>query len=529
MRIVGIEFGAWSVKAVELESRFRRLEVLDLHEVRVPLEFTDTVATYQKALEQLMGLLPSHPERISTSLPAANTALRFLKFPIKQRSAVEKAFLYELEDNVPFRLEDVLTEHQVYRVPTGSLVIVAVAPKKHCLGYLDWLKAVGLDPDWLTFDGMGLVDLYISHVSGETKGTGSNPTLLLDIGHGKTELAIVDQGRLEFFRTLSWGGMTVTRAIAVALNVPVEEAEHRKTTELRLSATPDSTNELMLAGHQAFAGLFSDISHTLVAFRNANQKEVKSAYVCGGTSFQAGFLEHLQRYLQIPCEPLNVLHGSKIKREVDPGIVGRFAEPMGRALVFARRSTLLFNFRKDELAKQTSLSEITAVFQNPRLVQWIKFAGLAALVLTINVIFSRWIAQGELAVAQKDAEIVFQETFRTVPAKVRAGLLSKPESLKTFIVQKNTDLEQKLKSLSKNRTPILNILLAVSQCFPPETKVDVNILQVDDRSLLVEGVLYQGDLGAIETKLKSSPHFLNVKVERQGQRFTVRGDVVGRI
>ena len=37
MRILGIEFGAWSLKAVEMESRFGRVDILDFHEIRLPL------------------------------------------------------------------------------------------------------------------------------------------------------------------------------------------------------------------------------------------------------------------------------------------------------------------------------------------------------------------------------------------------------------------------------------------------------------------------------------------------------------
>ena len=105
MRILGIEFGTWSLKAVEMESRFRRLDVLDFHEIRLPLEILDPTATYRKAVAQLMTRLPSPPEKIVTSLPPAQTALRFLPIPLKQRKKVEKLFRFELEDTVPFKLE----------------------------------------------------------------------------------------------------------------------------------------------------------------------------------------------------------------------------------------------------------------------------------------------------------------------------------------------------------------------------------------------------------------------------------------
>src|SRR5688500_15751248 len=105
MRILGVEFGSWSLKAVEMESRFRRVDILDFHEVRLPLQTNDATETYRQAIAQLMARLPSHPEKIVTSLPPAQTALRFLSMPIKGRKEVEKSFRFELEDNVPFKLD----------------------------------------------------------------------------------------------------------------------------------------------------------------------------------------------------------------------------------------------------------------------------------------------------------------------------------------------------------------------------------------------------------------------------------------
>ena len=48
MRILAIELGSWSVKAVEIESRFRRFEVLDFHEVKLPLKMTEPTEIYKE-------------------------------------------------------------------------------------------------------------------------------------------------------------------------------------------------------------------------------------------------------------------------------------------------------------------------------------------------------------------------------------------------------------------------------------------------------------------------------------------------
>ncbi|MFM8313500.1 MAG: hypothetical protein ACKOA8_04380, partial [Deltaproteobacteria bacterium] len=70
MRILSLELGSWSVKAVEIESRFRRFEILDLHEVKLPLRIDDPATIYKEALTEILAKVPSHPEKIVASLPA---------------------------------------------------------------------------------------------------------------------------------------------------------------------------------------------------------------------------------------------------------------------------------------------------------------------------------------------------------------------------------------------------------------------------------------------------------------------------
>jgi Tfp pilus assembly PilM family ATPase len=533
MRILGLEFGSWSLKAVEMESRFRRVDILELHEIRMPLEFADPAEAYRRALQQLMSLLPSHPERVVTSLPAAQTALRFLQVPIKQRRAVEKMYQFELEDSLPFKLEDSVIEHSVHRSGEGSLVFAAVAPKRHVVSFLEWLKAVGLDPDWLTFDGMGMVDMYFSSLPKVKAEWSKDPVLLLDLGHTKTNMAITHEDRLEFFRTLSWGGAHITKSISLALGMNVEEAEQRKISTLDLSYAPEEGSgepeEVFSASTQALAPLITDIGHSLVAFRNQHRKEISEVRILGGTSLTRGIQAFLEESLGCPVTRFQPEHGLKVKGESEPSDLGtRFAEPVGRAFVFARKSALLFNFRRGELAKETSLNEVTAFLRNPSVLKILAYAGALAAILFVNIFLSSFVTDKEVKLAKVELEKTFQETFRSVNSKMRDTLTSKPDALKKYLDQKNMELKQKVQMLSKDKSSMLTVLAAVSTVFPKEMRVDVNTVQMDELHLTVEGVLYQGEIGVVENNLKQIPRFSNVEVKKEGQRFTIRANIAGK-
>lgn len=533
MRILGVEFGAWSVKAVEMEVKFRRFEILDFHEVRLPLQILDPSTTYRDAVGRLLAKLPSLPEKVATSLPPSQTALRFLKLPVKQRKAVERMYRYELEDNLPLKLEESIVEHYVQRTPEGSLVLAAIAPKKLAQAQLDWIKSVGLDPDWLTFDGMGLLNVYLSKLMEQKSPLPLEPLLLLDIGHVKTNIAVIHQDRLEFFRSIPWGGAAITSAIAMSMGLSLEEAEQLKIKELRLDAESEKPDpriqDLLVASTQALSSFATELTHALVSYRTLYGTDVKIAEITGGTAKIWGLESFLETALQLRVSRLHPFVGLTIKDEVrESADETRFAEPMGRAMVFARKTHLLFNFRKEELSKETSLLEISEFLRNPNTILLVRFASLLALILFVHVNIANHLADREAKLVQEDVRKVFSETFRSVPTKVRQNLTTSYESLKKYIDKKNHETQQRLKIAAKGREPMLGMILSISNAFPTEIKVDVNTLQLDDRNLTLEGVLYEGDLSRVIDNLKTNKGLANIKVERDGQRFTVRGEVVGR-
>ncbi len=547
MRILGIELGSWSLKAVEAESRFRRFDILDFHEIRLPLQILDPVATYRQAVEQLMARLPSHPEKIVTSLPSSQTALRFLQLPIKQKKKVEQTYRFELEDSIPFKLDDSLLEHHVERVKDGSLVFAAIAPKKHIQSHIEWLKSIGLDPDWLTFEGMGLANLFLAaqqSVKKEPKAqtdeedapepddSDSSPTLLLDIGHQKTNLAVFDENQLQLFRTIAWGGAAVSQSIALNMGLPLEEAERCKMNDLKLDIDPDNCppemREMLNAGLQAFSAFLADINHSLVAFRTTYGKRVGNVLITGGSSKIWGIDNYLTRTLDAPTEIFKSFQTVEIDDSLEKADESRFGEPLGRALVYERNASLLFNFRKGDLGKETSITEVSEFLKNPNILKLLRYTAVFAAILFIHVNVASYLSETEIKASTEELRRTFSDTFPAVNSKLRQSLTSNPNELQKFIKQKNTELDQKLKMLQKERLPMLSLLRGISEAFPPDVRVDVNKLQMDDRSFTVDGVVYQGELAKVTAGLQAVATLKNVTLDQQGQRFTFKGEVVGR-
>jgi hypothetical protein len=148
--------------------------------------------------------------------------------------------------------------------------------------------------------------------------------------------------------------------------------------------------------------------------------------------------------------------------------------------------------------------------------------------LLIHVNIASYLAERESASANEELKKVFGDTFRTVPQKIRAGLLGSSDQLKKFIEQKNRELEQKIGMLSGSKVKTLGLIKRVSSSFPPSVKVDVNELTINDQSFTLQGVHYEGDLGLVTENLKKIPSFNEVVLQLDGQRFTFLGKITGR-
>jgi type IV pilus assembly protein PilM len=477
-----------------------------------------------------MARLPSHPEKIITSLLPAQTSLRMIRLPVRQIKKAEKMFRFELEDSTPFKLEDTILEHQTYRTKEGCGVFTAIALKRLIQTHIDWLKSIDLEPDWLTFDGMGAINTFLSSPP-EADAAPALPILLIDIGHQKTNLAIFEESRISYFRSLPWGGFQITQAIASTLEIPLEEAEQVKHTRLRLNSqienAPDS-KALYIAASDSLSALIADITHTLHAFRAQSKKEVETAYLCGGTSKTNSIANFMSNQLGFPVTLYTPEIAIRQKEITPPSETVQFAEALGRALAYGRKVALLFNFRKGELAKATSLNEVGNIFENPAIRKMVAYGGVLIAALFLHASVAKFIASRHARISTDELRKAINETFASLPAKQKTALSSSPAELQRYIENKSKELDDRLKMAGKTEPSMLTLVKALSNSFPPDLKVDVNTLVIDDKSLVIEGVLYQDSLERATETLKKISYFSNVGLTMNGQRFTYRGAIKGR-
>lgn len=530
MRILGIDFGTWSIKAVEVETNWRKSEILDLYEVPLPLQMQDTHLCYQEALKELLQGLPSHPDKIITSLPADKVALRFLRIPISSRKKVEQMFRFELEDSVPLKLEEAILDHKVSPDGKGSLVVAALAPHRLLSQQIDWFQSVGVDPDWICFDGMGAIN---SLLGSNTKKKGDSPThhrALLDIGHSKSHLTVFEGTNACVFRTFPWGSSQITEIIANNWGQALEDAQELKHSKLDLSQADfggvgEDTTEAIL---QSLKVLISDIIHTLAGYRNTTKNEVQLLELTGGGARLKGISSFLEDASSIKTCILDPTGHLNFRGDIKQKVTGSFSEALGRSQVFTRKVPFLFNFRKGPFSKNTSLSDVGTLFKNVHFKKTIGFGAVLALILLLHSFAAKTLAKRQAQISEELLSKTFQDSFRTVPQKVREHLVQNPEELRKFVQQRVDELNQRLSLLNEPETTMGALLKKVSSSFSPDIKVDVHKLQINQDGLFINGVIYQGDLNQVTRLLNESGFFSDLTHKTESGKFEIAGKVLRR-
>ena len=214
-----------SIKVVELQQSFRGLAGSRLHTVP---RGTDELSEIVRDLVQIHSL---STESVVTALRGDRASVRTQSFPFTERRRLAQAVPLEIEDQLPFDLDEVVFDWNVSSSQRGRAhVIAAVAPRREVSSLIESLKAADCDPRVVECEGIALANL-----TGAFDLPGSR--VLVDIGHHKTSLCVLVDGRPMAARSIGIAGAALTQALAEDRGLSLEDAERVKCDEGVLDPT----------------------------------------------------------------------------------------------------------------------------------------------------------------------------------------------------------------------------------------------------------------------------------------------------
>lgn len=222
--IIGLDIGSRNVRALLFERNFRGYEVVEVREAAIPWA-SDGEGPQENgvsiAVEQVVGDLNRGQSTFVSAYPLERASVWFFRMPFNDPKRIAQTVHFEVEDMVPFDLEEMLFSYRVQRNIGETADLMAIlAPRKEIARRLEASQALDVNPVALLLD---------AHALGNALPTKSaEPQAVLDVGHRRTLISVVRDGIVEHVQSVPGGGDIITHSLMDAWNLPFDIAEYLK-------------------------------------------------------------------------------------------------------------------------------------------------------------------------------------------------------------------------------------------------------------------------------------------------------------
>ncbi|MBN8537030.1 MAG: pilus assembly protein PilM [Deltaproteobacteria bacterium] len=510
MKSIGIDIGSYSIKVVEINSTAKGFQLVQFY--THPFSLKPNSDIHFEIIEFLRGLTLKYDPlntKYILGLRQDKVAIRTKVFPFSDRNKIAKTLPLDLEEEIPFNIDNAIFDFKINKIVPPSAEILAFIVKKEAVEKcIQLLKECGINIDILSCEGSAYSNLLekwdqpiiplSSKISGpgspipepfndeQTKYTNKKLDLVLNIGHSQTLLTFYHENKLVAVRTILWGGKLVGEEIAKKFNLPLSEAH--KELELKgfiltkkevISAEAKTFSEII---SKAVKNLIQDVQISILDTKSELNAEVSRIEITGGMSLIKGIGPYITQLLEMPCNKLRTLdHFSQVYFEKNDQNEACLGIAIGLAIEGLKKPrNPPINFLKKEFAKEDHRVKIF----------WSSWGPTIKLSIALIVVFYVW---SFLRIDFSEALAVqAQKNLKTI-AKKTMGVSAKNATKKNIEKYLN-DNKKTISDLKSSETfyqmnSALEVLKKISDNLPTKTqiKLDVKKFEVNDQAVTLEG------------------------------------------
>ncbi len=525
--IVGIDLGSYSVKVCQLERSLRDFELVAFHEQVVTqgtrLSREEAVAT---ALKSILERNSIPLDSVVVNIPAHHLSCRVLELPFNNIKKIEQTIDFELENFIPLPLEDLLVDYHILSIEQErSTVLTAYMPRVRFVKYLDALQAVGVDPRYIGVDSIDL-----SHIAQVAMVPQNGVYAIIDIGHEKTNICVMDGTKLQYVRSVTVGGLHFTKILQKVFKLNFEKADSLKQDRGKVSYNEEGLDQVSRNLKSIAEELVAFIRQTYMGYKQMYSNQAWGGiYLCGGGSKLNGLAEMISSAMRMNVVSLDCLdfvnHHIQEPDSCREAIPTSFAETL--KVIFSNKAVKI-NFRRGEFAFKRDIKALGGEIKQA--------AFLVVLVFLLGLFhfgFSYYTLQSRIKSADG---LVGKDVVKQLPEfKSSSGSAKK---LLSSLSSKMSELQTELDLLNPAaQARVLPLLLEISTKIPSREEVPID---VDDFSFTGDHVRIEGRTNSFEAvdKIKNSignsGYFKNVVTQnvskgvRDEIKFSLSMDVVAQ-
>ncbi len=301
--IVGVDLGSHAVKFAVIEAGFRQSRSLESFAELVTPGETPLAERQGEALRRGLERL-GREATLYLAMPGELLTVRVMDLPFSDPRKIEQVVGYELEGQIVNPLSEMVFDHQILRTPgpEGTAVMAVAARIEDVGALLADLGSYGLHPRSL-YPAPLVYDALLQDEGAVAEGTLPACRVIIDVGHLRTNVCVLQGSEAVFARTILRGGASLTGAIAQAYHCDEGAAEELKRSVGLGAARPVGRTDAESIGvvlNQALVPLLRDLRQTLASVRARVRTPIETVLLTGGSARLPGLADYLGEELGLP-------------------------------------------------------------------------------------------------------------------------------------------------------------------------------------------------------------------------------------
>ena len=322
-RMFAVDLGAWSVKLVIASPGLRGATLMSVVERLVPAGDEPAEQRATAVLAQMVNELRLKGEIGYIGVFGDQVFTQVIEFPFKnlRRTDLEKAVAGELEGVVPVDLEDMVYTFEPLPLPPalgpvadlrgrvappaeGMRVLTYAMRRERAEHLINIGKTAGYEPRGVLAAG-GAAAKLVAHTPSLMQARTDGAVAVIDIGHERTDVIVIANGKAVFSRSIGRAGKNVTEAISRHWNLPFVDAERAKHSDGFVASNAEpATSDAWVRIHQVtiqeLQPFARDVRQTLAACRAKTGFAPSAAIVVGGGGRLRGIASFMTEQLGLP-------------------------------------------------------------------------------------------------------------------------------------------------------------------------------------------------------------------------------------
>jgi type IV pilus assembly protein PilM len=228
---IGVDFGSDCLRLAQVEPVDGEYRLVAAASADVPPHVRNEPLSrfnfFAETVRELLSQGSFRGRRVTLNMPASMMHIQHVRIPKMDEEGLKKALPWEIRGKVPFDPTQAVLRHiiagEIFHDQEPKFEAIVMAARKDLVEQLIASAAKArLDVAGINVEPKAILDcfsrIYRRKVDFETA------TLFVDIGCNATRAVITQGGRIRFARAIAVGGEHFSRAVASAMQIPLDQA-----------------------------------------------------------------------------------------------------------------------------------------------------------------------------------------------------------------------------------------------------------------------------------------------------------------